>query len=41
VIRSHDDPIIVGLFADALRAADIGDLLASLNALEQVDDLFF
>jgi len=32
---------MVSLLADAVAAADVSDLLAGLNALEQVDDLFF
>src|SRR5581483_237141 len=34
-------PAVVSLLANAVRAASIGNLLTCLNALEDVDDLFF
>ena len=34
-------PAMVGLLTDAVGAANVGDLLAGPNTLEQVDDLLF
>jgi hypothetical protein len=34
-------PSVTGLFVDAVEAAEVGNLLAGLNALEDGDDLLF